>query len=337
MVEKELDSLDRQLLDLVQSDFPLVVEPFAKLAADLSLSPEELLDRLRRMREMGLIRRISAIFDSRRLGYRSTLAAFSVDDDRLDEVAILINAHPGVSHNYARTHLFNLWFTLTLPPGQDVEAAVAKLAKDAGVERYLVLPALRVFKIGVRFKMAGEKEVTPTAEVEALTDREEASLAPSDIPLVRELQKDLNLVPRPFAHIASRLGMSEQELLARMEALKEAGIMRRYAAVLHHRRVGFGANAMGCWIIPPARVEEVGRLAASFSAVSHCYERRAYPPRWPYNLFTMIHGQRREECEEVAREISFQTGIEDYILLYSTKEYKKERVNYFVEGERDED
>ncbi len=337
MVEKELDSLDRRLLDLLQTDFPLVVEPFSKLADEVSLSQEEVLNRLRRMKETGLIRQISAIFDSRRLGYRSTLAAFSVDDERLDEVALLINAHPGVSHNYARTHLFNLWFTLTLPPGEDLEAAVAKLAKNAGVERYLVLPALRAFKIGVQFKMAGDKEGTPTAEIEALSGREEASLAPSDIQLVKELQKDIELVSRPFADMAQRLRMSEEELLGRAKGLKEAGIMRRYAAVLRHRKAGFSANAMGCWIIPAERVEQVGRLATSFSAVSHCYERPAYPPQWPYNLFTMIHGRSRQECEVVAEQIAERMGIEDYLLVYSTKEYKKERVRYFAEGEIDED
>lgn len=332
MVEKELDSLDRRLLDLLQTDFPLVVEPFSKLADALSLGQEEALDRLRGMKETGLIRQISAIFDSRRLGYRSTLVAFSVDDERLDEVALLINAHPGVSHNYARTHLFNLWFTLTLPRGEDLETAVAKLVKDAKVERYLVLPAQRVFKIGVHFKMAGQKEETPAAEAEALTDREEVSLAPSDIPLVRELQQDIELVSRPFGDMAQRLGMSEEELLARAKGLKRAGIMRRYAAVLHHRTAGFSANAMGCWIVPTERVEEVGRFASSSSAVSHCYERPTYPPHWLYNLFTMIHARNRQECEEVAGDIAERTGIRDYLLLYSTKEYRKGRARYFVEG-----
>ncbi|MFQ6059598.1 MAG: Lrp/AsnC family transcriptional regulator, partial [Anaerolineae bacterium] len=153
-----------------------------------------------------------------------------------------------------------------------------------------------------------------------------------DIPFVRALQEDLFLVPRPFARAAARLGLSEERLLDKARELDAAGIMRRFAAVLRHRRVGYTANGMACWVVPEAEIEEVGRRGAGFPQVSHCYQRPAYPPRWPYNLFTMIHGQSKGEVEEVAAAIAERTGIEDYVILYSTTEYKKERVKYFMEG-----
>ena len=148
---------------------------------------------------------------------------------------------------------------------------------------------------------------------------------------MRTLQRDLPVITRPFSEAAANLGLSEERLLDKARELEAAGIMRRFGAVLRHRRVGYTANGMACWIVPEARIEEVGRHAAEFPQVSHCYQRSAYPPRWPYNLFTMIHGQGKEEVEEVATAIAERTGVEDYVILYSTTEYKKERVKYFVE------
>jgi DNA-binding Lrp family transcriptional regulator len=113
--------------------------------------------------------------------------------------------------------------------------------------------------------------------------------------------------------------------------LKTAGILRRFAAVLRHRRVGFAANGMGCWVVPDSRIEEVGRLAATYSEVSHCYQRPAYPPGWPYTLFTMIHGQALQDVQETVIRIAESSGITNYRVLYSTREFKKERVRYFEE------
>jgi DNA-binding Lrp family transcriptional regulator len=127
------------------------------------------------------------------------------------------------------------------------------------------------------------------------------------------------------------LGVSEEALLDKARALQAAGIMRRFSAVLRHRRVGYTANGMACWVVPDARIEEAGRRAAAYPQVSHCYQRPAYPPRWPYTLFTMIHGRAQEEVERVVSEIARETGIEQRQILYSTREFKKERVRYFEE------
>jgi siroheme decarboxylase len=99
--------------------------------------------------------------------------------------------------------------------------------------------------------------------------------------------------------------------------------------VLRHRQAGFGANAMGAWVVPPEARETFGTTAASFSAVSHCYERPTYQD-WPYSIFTMVHGQSREDCEQVLKAISVATGVTEYAALYSSQEYKKVRVKYFT-------
>ena len=146
---------------------------------------------------------------------------------------------------------------------------------------------------------------------------------------IREMQEDLALVPRPFDPIAARMGLNVPELFALAADFQERRIMRRYSAVLHHRRSGFRANAMIVWKVPPERAEEVGMLMAGHKAVTHCYERPTFPD-WPYTHFTMVHATTPEGCEQFNHEISEATGITDRRVLYSTREYKKTRVRYFV-------
>ncbi|MEE9199359.1 MAG: Lrp/AsnC family transcriptional regulator, partial [Dehalococcoidia bacterium] len=154
-------------------------------------------------------------------------------------------------------------------------------------------------------------------------------LTEADKAFIRELQEDMPLVPRPFDGMASRLGITLGELFRKCDEFQEAGLMRRYAAILHHQNAGFTANGMVCWRVPEERVREVGETAASFPQVSHCYQRPTYPD-WPYNLFSMVHARDEEKCRRIAEKISEKTGIADYTILFSTKEYKKERVKYFV-------
>ncbi len=324
----EMDAQDKALLDRMQAGVPLVPRPYASLGEALGLGEGEVLTRVRRLKEANVIRQIGAIFDTRRLGYQSTLVAFHVPDGRLEGVAAQISAHPGVSHNYARPHHYNLWFTLAVPPGEDVADEIRRLAALTGVDDWLNLPALKVFKLKTHFKL--KQGATPgSASAERGKASPERDLSPADVPFVRALQLDLPLVPRPFAETAGQFGLSEGELLDRGRELEAAGILRRFSAVLRHRKAGYKANGMACWVVSPDRIEEVGRYAAGFPQVSHCYQRLAYPPRWPYTLFTMIHGQTEAEVEAVVAQIANETRLARYEVLYSTREFKKERVKYF--------
>ena len=120
------------------------------------------------------------------------------------------------------------------------------------------------------------------------------------------------------------------ELLEQGHAFLETGQMRRFAAVLAHRKAGFVQNGMGVWVVPEEQMDEMGQAMAAFRGVSHCYQRPTYPD-WPYNLFSMTHGRDRRECEAVLEAISSETGLTDYTVLYSTREYKKTRVSYFTD------
>jgi len=311
------------------------VHPFAELGQRLQITEDDVLSRTRVLKEQGIIRQIGAIFDTRALGYQSTLVAALVDPAHLDEAAAVVAAHPGVSHLYARNHAYNLWFTLAVPPERDLGATARGLAEAAGARGVLLLPALRVFKIGVRLDATG-KRAPDAFEDEAggspaAVRPEWTPPTPWDRQLVRVCQEDLPLVPAPFAAWADALGITQEDLLGELGRLRQEGRLRRVAAVLRHRQAGFAANAMGVWVVPPDQVDKAGSIMAGFAAVSHCYERPAYPPEWPYNLFTMVHGRSAEECEITLRAIADRTGIHDYLALYSTKEYKKKRLKYFID------
>jgi DNA-binding Lrp family transcriptional regulator len=327
-VTAALDDIDRRLLNEVQGDFPLTPRPFAELGRRLGITEEEVIERLDRARSSGVLRHLSGIFDVFRIGYRSTLVAMHIPGGRLDEAAAAVSAHPAVSHNYGREHFFNLWFVIAVPRSADMERIIAELGVRAGSTRTIILPALKLYKIDVEFDMVGGAGKMTRRNGHRSKPRRE--LTSDEIEIIRRMQRDLALVSEPFEAPATELGYSVDELLGRLEAMRDEGIMRRFAGVLRHREAGFLANGMACWKVPEERAEEVGEIFSSHPKVSHCYKRPTYED-WPYSTFTMIHAHERAECEAVAAELSERSGISEYEILYSHTEYKKERVQYFLE------
>jgi DNA-binding Lrp family transcriptional regulator len=328
-----MEGFDAALLDRLQNDLPLVERPYAALAEALGSDEQRVLERIAALREQRVVRQISAIFDTRRLGYRSMLVATKVDERRQDEAAEVFSAHPGVSHNYLREHEFNIWFTLAVPPTSrlGLERTVELLGELAAVDSIRPMPALRFFKIGVDLDVKGDRD--PAAKASRRAPEKEApppeAITPREIEAIRALQLDLPTVAEPFGEIAASHGFEASELLELGHEFLRTGQMRRFAAVLAHRNAGFVQNGMGVWRVDEERIDEIGRHVATFRGVSHCYQRPTYPD-WPYNLFSMTHGRSRAECEAVLAAISAETGLTDYRVLYSTKEYKKTRVRYFT-------
>jgi DNA-binding Lrp family transcriptional regulator len=259
----------------------------------------------------------------------------------MDPAAATINEHPGVSHNYQRNHAFNLWYTIAVSPDSrlGLERTVQILQETSGARSTLLLPTLHLFKIGVVFDIENSAPADASGEVR-LGERQHSFAAMEQLTelekqFVREMQRDIAIEPEPFATVAARLGLSIEQLREMSNAMRVAGRLRRVSAVLRHREIGFAANAMGVWAAhgTDAEILAAGEEMAGFRAVTHCYRRPTYPD-WPYNLFTMVHGRTPAECNAVLAEISRKTGITDYAALYSTREYKKERVEYFSEAER---
>jgi DNA-binding Lrp family transcriptional regulator len=325
-----LDELDKKLLNDIQWVFPLVDRPFLEIGSKHGISEQEVMRRIGALKQIGLIRQINAIFDTRRLGYKSALVAFSVRPERLDYVADEVNKHPGVSHNYERNHVYNMWFTLAVPPGADMKKDLDTMASLDGVIKYRLLPTLKLYKIGVKLDMVNDdpEKPDPSEEVKQLNP-DKFELTERDKDFVRELQKDLQVIPEPFHRPAEMLGIDTKELFSKAQEYMRSGVMRRFAAILRHRDAGFVANGMVVWNVPADIVDSVGFKLAEFSQVSHCYRRPVYPD-WPYNVFSMIHARTLEAAEKMAVQMSKVIGVSDYRILFSSREFKKERVKYFV-------
>jgi DNA-binding Lrp family transcriptional regulator len=325
----ELDDLDRRLLDAAQAAFPLCRRPYAALGEACGTDERTVQRRLSRLKTARVLRQISAIFDSRALGYRSALVAAQAPREELAVCAAVVSRHPGVSHNYEREHVYNLWFTLAVPPGRDLRQELDVLGERAGLSRWQLLPALRSFRIGVRFDLATGQARAVQAATPAATPP--PMLDPGDQAIVRELQEDLPLSEEPFAPMARRLGLAETDLFDWMAEAGRKGWLRRFAAVLRHREVGFSEGGMGVWAVPQEKLEAVGRAFAADPAVTHCYERPSFEG-WPYRLYTMVHGRNRETCWAVLRDLGRRVeGWTQQDVLFSVREFKKERVKYFLE------
>src|SRR4051794_23392910 len=333
--DTDLDDLDRALLNALQWDFPVDAQPYATLAERLGTTEDDVCARVARVKELGVLRQLSAIFDTRALGYSSALIAAKVDPEHIDAAAEVINAHPGVSHNYKRNHAYNLWYTLAVPPGEDFDAHLDELHRTSGATVTRKLPTLKLYKIGVKLDMTGKTAANAKAEVlehekpERRPDMVAPVLSEREVDAIRIAQEDLPLVPRPFAVQAEKIGLTEDTLLAILQSFIDRKLMRRFAAVMNHRSAGFKANAMGVWAVPEDELEEVGPQMAGFAAVSHCYRRPTYDD-WPYTVFTMVHGRSVRDCEDTIAAIADETGVDEYTLLWSVKEYKKTRVMYFT-------
>ena len=329
---QQIDSIDKQLLNDIQWVFPLTDRPYLEISKLYNISEKDAMQRILHLKEIGLIRQINAIFDTRRLGYKSALVAFVVKHDKLNHVAEQVNKHPGVSHNYERNHEFNMWFTLAVPPNADMKTDLERLASTDGVTKYRVLPTLKLYKIGVRLDMVNEdtKMPEPTDKVKTLNPKK-FNLTERDKEFVRELQKDLKIIPEPFKELADTLGITTSQLFEKIKEYEDIGVMRRFAAILRHRDAGFTANGMVVWKVPDLKIDEVGNKLAAFPQVSHCYRRPVYPD-WQFNLFSMVHARTIEAAEKIAIQMSESIGIKDYRILFSSREFKKERVKYFEDS-----
>ena len=140
--------------------------------------------------------------------------------------------------------------------------------------------------------------------------------------ILAKIPSQFPLTNRPYKEMAETIGMSEDELINTLKSLKASGVLRRVAAVLSHRKVSYSHNAMVVWKVDEKDVERMGAVMASFPEVSHCYERDT-GGYWAYNLYTMVHGKRYEDCMKSIEHIANKTGINDYRILFSKREFKK--------------
>ena len=302
------------------------------MADGLGCSEEEILDFIARCRAEGMVRRFGAVFDTRRLGYRSALCAVHVPPEGVDAAAASVTPLRGVTHCYAREpfdfetgHIGmadwpNLWFTLSYPA--DIFAAMA----DSVTERlapYAVhlLPATRRYKVDVVFGT----ETRTRDEMVA----EDTPVTAADRAVIRALQGDTEVRPDYFAAVAEQTGIAEWHLLAKLEMWKRSGRLRRIGMLLAHRTAGWTANGMCCWRVN-GDTTTAGRALAECCEVTHCYERPGIA-EFPYNLFAMVHARTAAEAAEKFRRIETAAGLTGGVMLVSTREHKKTSMTFFAD------
>ncbi|KUO61324.1 MAG: transcriptional regulator [Gracilibacter sp. BRH_c7a] len=324
-----MDALDQVILNKIQVAFPLHPRPFQLIGKEAEITENEAWQRVNSLRENRIIRRIGGVFDSRILGYTSTLCAAEVPEDKISILARLMQGITEITHNYLRLHpKYNLWFTIIASSQERLQEVLTLVKTALGSNEVYSLPAIEVFKIGVIFNLGDyQDEFNPSYS----TSKESSKyvLTEEDKILVKTLQDSLPSSLRPFDDLARKLDMDETYLITGSQRLLDNYVMRRFGAILYHQKAGFTSNGMGVWIVPEEIANEVGLKMAEFQEVSHCYQRPTLPD-WPYNLFTMIHGHTNQECQQIMANISEVTGIKDYALLFSHKELKKSSMRYFT-------
>ncbi|MAG30833.1 MAG: hypothetical protein CL908_08090 [Deltaproteobacteria bacterium] len=313
------------LLRTVQAGVPLAERPFHEIGEKLGHSERSVIDEFVALSSEKILREISAVLEGSALGYESALVAGSIPEDRLERTVEIINAHPTVSHNYLRNHDYNLWFTIAVPPNMGLGRTLELLTEETGADAFHPLRRSHTFKIGVNFDPESMKNKTAVSA--------SSPVAPFDadereVRLLRALQTPLPLTERPFDALGESIGVSGSELI---ELGNEhlGGVIRRYVGTLRHRKLGVRENGMVVWCVAPERLEAVGERLARAPEVSHCYARNGIKG-FPYTLYSMLHGPTRESCHELASYLSGEVGIDDYAVLFSVREFKKQRLRYFL-------
>jgi DNA-binding Lrp family transcriptional regulator len=332
-----VDDLDRAILDVIQDEFPVCASPYDEIARRAGTTPEDAERRVAAMREGGVIRRLGAIVDSRAIGMVTTLVGADVEADAVEAVAAHVDSFPEVTHCYLREGRPALWFTLVAVSQERIDAALAEVRTLPGVHSVMEFPATRVFKLGVKVK-AGSSPPRHQGHEGSLESwrpggrgrspgEGKASLSDAERAILRELAEDLPRRARPYAEIASRADLGEDEVLATIRGLLERGVIRRVAAIVRDRKLGYEGNAMVAWQVPPEKVEQAGAAAAARPEISHAYARRT-TPEWPYNLYTMIHAKTRAEAMAVVDELAPSIGATDRKALFTVREFTKRRPDY---------
>ncbi len=311
------------LLNDWQRDFPLVDAPFAAIGATCGADAHSVLAHYRSLLQGGAISRIGGVWGAG-AGGAALLCAFAVPPHRLEAVAALVSAHPGVNHNYEREHHHNLWFVITGRDPGSVARAVDALEADTGC-RALRLRMQRAYRIDLGFDLRGELAAAgraPTTHAEPVTDE--------DARLAALVEDGLPLMARPFDAWAAALHRPRDAVLATLQRWLHQGTLRRFGVIVRHHEAGFAHNAMTVFDVPDAQVDACGAALAGQHGVTLAY-RRERAAGWPYNLYCMVHGRDRAAVRAaIASAIeACALGAYPQAVLFSRRRFKQAGARYF--------
>ena len=305
-----MTELEQLLLSVVQDAFPLEERPYLVLAEQLGSDEQSVFAAVENLRQSGIIRRIGGVYDSKALGFISRLCAGNVPESALDAFAAAVNKIPAITHNYVRSHEYNVWFTVIAQSEAEIQKIVDDVCAKTELHNVHILSATKKFKINT--VMGGSaapvirKNTCVRSKPMAGADRARIRIACDDIPHTLTPFKDW--------------GVSCDELREDL-ALKR---MRRFGAILRHQEAGFAYNAMVCF-----NAANGGDILAQKPYISHCYERPAFEG-FPYTLYAMMHAQSTEELDRQIKEAAESIGYPDYVVLHSVRELKKSSFRFFT-------
>lgn len=315
-----MEALDRKILEIIQDGFPLEERPYAALGRRLDVSEDVAFEHVENLRKSGVIRRLGGIYDSRRLGYISRLCAGVVPEGNLDGFAAAADKIPAITHNYIRSHAYNVWFTVIARSEAEIQETVRGLEAETALHDAHVLSASRMFKINTVMGKAAVSVNGLDQVSNKLVSKSAEPFVPNakDRHRINALSKDIPHTLTPF----SDLGIDISEIRGDLD-LK---IMRRFGAVLRHQQAGFDANAMVCFSVKDA--DSAGKALAENPHVSHCYERAPFEG-FPYNIYAMFHATCAEDLHAAVDGMVALLGNPDHAVLTSLKELKKTSFVYF--------
>jgi siroheme decarboxylase len=323
VLEKTVDA--QALLNAWQRELPLVARPFDALGEPHGLSGAEVRGLIAQGMDDGRVSRIGAVFGVG-AGGTGMLCALAVPPPDLERVAAIVNAEPGVNHNYEREHEFNLWFVVTACDVGALLTSISRIERATGLSA-LRLPMRRAYRIDLGFDLFE----APRAEA-PLRRTQDATPVPEALrPLAARLEDGLPLVELPFGAIGAPLNMSETEVIATLRRWCAAGTLRRLGLVLRHHEFGIAANAMTVFDLPEDEADAFGAKLAAQPGVTLCY-RRARAPGWPYTLYCMIHGRERAAVLALIDAATHAAGLagRPREVLFSTRRFKQTGARYFA-------
>ncbi|MBN2039729.1 MAG: Lrp/AsnC family transcriptional regulator [Spirochaetes bacterium] len=329
---KKLTELEKKILNRIQKDWQITKNPFAGLSDELGIDESVLISTIQNLKDNKIIKDITAIFNAESLGYESALIAFKVPEDKIENAASIINCNPGVSHNYLRDHNYNIWFTLAVAPEKSLKKEARTIAERTGASDFLIFKNEKLFKIGLILDIGDTDKPDPEkiklqtgkqADYRPLTEEEKKA--------VYLLQTELPLSSRPFKDVIEESGIKikEERLIDLCNIFKKEKIIRRYSAILKHTQAGFSHNAMTAWKVAQKADSETVKIFLSLPSISHLYLRTIHPGKWEHGLFAMIHAKSEKDLNSIIKKLEKKSGINDYLVLHSLKEFKKQRIRYF--------
>jgi DNA-binding Lrp family transcriptional regulator len=311
------------LLNDWQHGFPIVAAPFAEIGAFAGADAGTVIGAYRALLAEGAISRIGGVWGAGAAG-AGLLCAFAVPAERLDAVAAIVSAHPGVNHNYEREHGVNLWFVITGADAAAVHASVDALEAATGC-RALRLRMLRAYRIDLGFDLRGR-----LAARGRQAPRTVAPVAPVDTPLAALLEDGLPLVERPYDAWADAIGASAEQVRATLARWLRQGTLRRFGVIVRHHEAGFSHNAMTVFDVADDVVDACGELLAAQPGITLAY-RRERADGWRYNLYCMVHGRDRADVAAAIDAAAERSGLarRDRLVLFSGRRFKQRGARYF--------